>query len=208
MAQKPCVVTSNGATGRSIANHARAISHPLSRVTSGGGAVSLLAVTGLIACKNARLFEVFSCPDHHHRPSTDCSKLSPLTNIGDSITDRALPRWLPWTRGGCACRTAGADQPGRNTGRCLSTVRAGAIIWAGLAGSCPRRCPRGAPGPGSLRARIARPRVAWEAAMIDLAAYVLEPLHQEGETPSDLLRSYPARLPNPQQQSRPSRLSL
>jgi hypothetical protein len=39
-------------------------------------------------------------------------------------------------------------------------VRAGAIIWVGLAGSWRRRGPRGAPGPGSRRARSARPRVA------------------------------------------------
>jgi hypothetical protein len=78
VAQKACVVTSTGATGRSIANHVRAIAHPLSHVTSGGGAASLLAVTELIAYRNASLFEVFSCPDHHHQPST--KKLSDLTH--------------------------------------------------------------------------------------------------------------------------------
>ena len=40
----------------------RAMSHPVSRVTSSGGAASLLAVTGLIACKAARLFEASSYP--------------------------------------------------------------------------------------------------------------------------------------------------
>src|SRR5437879_8840266 len=72
VAQKLCVVTSNSATGRSIANHARSISHPLSRVKSGGGAASLLAVAGRIACKDARLFEVFSYP---WRPSSTFYKL-------------------------------------------------------------------------------------------------------------------------------------
>ncbi len=40
----------------------RSISHPWSRVTSGGGAASLLAGAGRIACKDARLFKAFPGP--------------------------------------------------------------------------------------------------------------------------------------------------
>jgi hypothetical protein len=39
----------------------RSIYNSLSRVKSGGGAVYLLAVVGLRACKDAHLFEAFSC---------------------------------------------------------------------------------------------------------------------------------------------------
>jgi len=35
--------------------------HTLSRVKSGGGAASLLAVGGLLACKDMSPFEAFSC---------------------------------------------------------------------------------------------------------------------------------------------------
>ena len=40
----------------------RSISHTVSRVTSGGGAASLLAVAGRIACIDVSLFKAFSCP--------------------------------------------------------------------------------------------------------------------------------------------------
>ena len=40
----------------------RSMYHALSRVTSGGGAASLLAVAGRIACKDARLCAAFACP--------------------------------------------------------------------------------------------------------------------------------------------------
>jgi hypothetical protein len=40
----------------------RSMSHILERVQSGGGAGSLLAGTRLIACKDASLFQAFSCP--------------------------------------------------------------------------------------------------------------------------------------------------
>jgi len=43
-------------------NAHRSISHTLSRVKSGGGAVYLLAEAGLIACKDASLLKAFSCP--------------------------------------------------------------------------------------------------------------------------------------------------
>ncbi len=40
----------------------RSIYHTLSRVKSGGGTAYLLSVAGLIACKDASLFEAFLCP--------------------------------------------------------------------------------------------------------------------------------------------------
>jgi hypothetical protein len=40
----------------------RSISHTLWGVTSGGGAAYLLSVAELIACKDASLFDAFSCP--------------------------------------------------------------------------------------------------------------------------------------------------
>jgi len=39
----------------------RSISHTLWHVKSGGGAVYLLIVAGLIACNDASLFDAFSC---------------------------------------------------------------------------------------------------------------------------------------------------
>ncbi len=44
-----------------LLNLGRSISRTLSRLKSGGGAAYLLAVAGLIACKDASLFEAFSC---------------------------------------------------------------------------------------------------------------------------------------------------
>ena len=50
----------------------RSIYSSLSRVKSGGGAVYLLAVAGLIACKDVGRFEAFTAHGHHLRPSTNC----------------------------------------------------------------------------------------------------------------------------------------
>ena len=40
----------------------RAMSHPVTHVTSGGGAASLLSMAGRIAWRDAHLYEAFSCP--------------------------------------------------------------------------------------------------------------------------------------------------
>ena len=45
-----------------LVNARRSIYHTLWRVKSGGGIVYLLSVAGLIACKDASLFDAFSCP--------------------------------------------------------------------------------------------------------------------------------------------------
>src|SRR5262245_41232296 len=60
----------------------RSISHTLSRVTSGGGAASLLAVAGRIAYKDASRFEAFSCP---WPPSSTSYKLREIERILEEL---------------------------------------------------------------------------------------------------------------------------
>ena len=60
--------------GVSLTNPGRSTYHTLSRVTSGGGATSLLSVAECMASKDARLFQAVSYP--WTPPSTHCETLS------------------------------------------------------------------------------------------------------------------------------------
>jgi hypothetical protein len=55
-------ITGTGWEGTPMAKWVRAMSHPVSRVNTGGSAVSLRAVAGCIAGTGANLCEAFSCP--------------------------------------------------------------------------------------------------------------------------------------------------
>jgi len=64
--------------GARRAKGARSIAYPLSRVTSGGGAASLLAVAGRSACTDVRLLD--PCSRLWTPPSPPCDKLSGITS--------------------------------------------------------------------------------------------------------------------------------
>ena len=75
LTEAPCteIVRQGAGSVRDVARHCdRAMYHMVSRVKSGGGMASPLAVAGRITCKDASLFEVCSCP---WRPSSPIYKL-------------------------------------------------------------------------------------------------------------------------------------
>ena len=71
----PVGILEGGAAAKARQHILRSMSHPLSRTTSGGGAASLRAVAGRIACKAARLCAAFSCPWTSLLTATPCEQV-------------------------------------------------------------------------------------------------------------------------------------
>src|SRR4029453_11058580 len=145
----------------------RSLSHPLSRVTSRGGATSPLAVAGCIACTDARLCEAFSCP-------------WPFSLTFYTLRDIARPAEEP-----LACAQVQEASRASKPQRLLSVPRAARIARAAVA-SMPgrlRRC--------SMWGVVTLPRLATQHARCGAAHPALrsaQRAHEPHDLPGLLLR--------------------